>query len=95
VRPIPPHVLRRNRQNSYAEEQAQGYKAQPPKTGGPCQLCGKVEDLHFAGQCEDWRVYVPPVEKCAFKGCQEMGAARDRYFVCPVHVREFEEAKRL
>ncbi len=93
MRRIPRFVLQRNRQNSYAEEQARGYKDRPPKTGGPCQLCGKIEDDHFAGQCEDWRNYVPPIEKCVFEGCDEVGAVRDRYFVCPAHLAEVELAK--
>jgi len=64
MRRVPAFILRRNRQASYAEEQAQGYPDHPPKTGGPCQLCGQPEEFHGLGLCDDLRNYVPPVQKC-------------------------------
>lgn len=56
---IPRHVLARNRQAGYADEQAAGYREQPRKPGGPCARCGKPEDDHFAGMCDDWKAYTP------------------------------------
>ena len=66
MRRIPRHVLARNRQNSYADEQALITKGHVTKTGGRCvrvmqngQVCNQLEDDHFAGQCEDWGPYTP------------------------------------
>lgn len=66
MRRIPARILARNRNNSYAEEQAQGYKPRPPKAGGPCVLCGKPEDDHDLGLCDDLRSYTP---KAAERTC--------------------------
>jgi hypothetical protein len=64
MRRIPNFVLRRNRQNSYAEEQAQGYG--PPKPAGrTCARCGKPEGDHFAGSCDDWKPFEPKPERAA------------------------------
>jgi hypothetical protein len=56
---MPRFVLARNRNASYADEQAVGYRERPAKTGGPCALCGKVEDDHDLGLCDDLRSYTP------------------------------------
>lgn len=70
MRRIPRHVLQRNRQNSYADEQAQLTQGRVVKTGGPCvrvmkngRVCGQLEDDHFAGQCDDWGPYTPKTEE--------------------------------
>jgi hypothetical protein len=60
VRRIPPHVIARNRATADADRNAQ-YYATPKKPGGRCARCGKVEDDHFAGQCDDWGPYTPAV----------------------------------
>jgi hypothetical protein len=59
MRRIPNHVIARNRNNAEADRNAQ-YYARPKKTGGPCQRCGKPEDYHDLGLCDDLRTYVPP-----------------------------------
>jgi len=65
MRRIPAHILRRNRNNSYAEEQAQGYQHRA-KTGGPCARCGKLEDDHIFGDCDDLKGhYTPKSEETA------------------------------
>lgn len=55
---IPRHVIARNRASADADRNAQ-YYARPAKTGGPCALCGKVEDDHDLGLCDDLRSYTP------------------------------------
>jgi hypothetical protein len=56
---MPRFVMARNRRNSLADEQAAGYQRRPAKTGGPCALCGKIEDEHDLGLCDDLRSYTP------------------------------------
>lgn len=63
MRRLPRHVAARIRSASEADaihayENRGGEPA--PKTGGPCQLCNKPEDAHYAGSCDDWRPYTPP-----------------------------------
>lgn len=60
MRRIPNFVLRRNRINGYAQEQFNGYKERPRKTGGLCQRCGKDEEYHDLGLCDNLKTYLPP-----------------------------------
>lgn len=54
MRRIPTRILRRNRQNSYAEEQAQGYRPAIDAETIPCRNCAHTQIAHepFGGKCE-------------------------------------------
>lgn len=57
---IPRRVIAR-RHEAEADANAAYYNG-PKKPGGPCALCGLVEDDHFAGMCADNRNYVPAAD---------------------------------
>ncbi len=63
MRRIPQRVIAR-RHDSEADANSAYYNRGPAKTGGLCVRCGKPEDEHFAGNCNDWGPYTPkkPVE---------------------------------
>lgn len=55
---IPGHVLRRNRNAAEAERNAQHYAR--PVSIDTCARCGKPEDEHIFGDCDDLKgVFTP------------------------------------
>jgi len=59
VRRLPRRIARRRAGDALAAEEFDRHNPEPVKPGGPCALCGKPEDDHYAGMCDDWRPYTP------------------------------------